>query len=103
MSDPSELVRSGEGPLAELMLHVRADEDFADVWRSVALLGAAPSVEGVVYREDMTVDLGEPLVAGVDPVPDGVADQRQQDRQQGREEQEAEVVLPQAGVDRLPY
>jgi hypothetical protein len=58
-------VLDAAGPRGELMLHVRdaADRD-VDVWRRLALLAAAPAVEGVVYRDDMSVDLGEPLVAG---------------------------------------
>jgi Suppressor of fused protein (SUFU) len=34
------------------------------LWQRVAMLAAAPTVEGVVYQEGMTVDLGEPLVPG---------------------------------------
>jgi hypothetical protein len=51
-----------DGPRAELMLHLRdpADE-LADVWRSLAVLAAAPQVEGVVYAPDMSVDLGQSL------------------------------------------
>jgi hypothetical protein len=60
-----ELVRTADGPRAELVLHLRDPADtFADVWRRLAVLAAAPAVEGVVYREGMTVDLGEPLAAG---------------------------------------
>jgi hypothetical protein len=54
-----------DGPRAELMLHLRDEHDrFPDVWRQLAVLAAAPAVEGVVYRADMTVDLGQPLAAG---------------------------------------
>lgn len=55
----------GGGPRAELILRIRhqASSD-ADAWRRLAVLGAAPAVEGVVYASGMTVDLGEPLVAG---------------------------------------
>jgi hypothetical protein len=58
-------VLAADGPRAELMLHLRdgADE-FADVWRRLAVLAAAPVVEGVVYRPGMTVDLGQPIAAG---------------------------------------
>lgn len=53
------------GPRAELMLHLRDEHDrFADVWRRLAVLAAAPAVEGVVYCADMTVDLGQPLATG---------------------------------------
>src|SRR5205807_7592312 len=34
------------------------------LWRRLAVLAAAPTVEGVVYREGMAIDLGEPLVPG---------------------------------------
>jgi hypothetical protein len=58
-------VLSGDGPRAELMLHLRdpADE-FPDVWRRLAVLAAAPAVEGVVYAAGMSVDLGEPMAPG---------------------------------------
>jgi hypothetical protein len=85
MTAASELVVGTGGPRAELMLHVRADAQtngqtvgptdgpadrrigegrIDDVWRQVAVLAASPSVEGVVYTAGMTVDLGQPLVAG---------------------------------------
>jgi hypothetical protein len=65
MTGADALVVSSEGPRAELMLHVRDEGDrFADIWRRLALLAASPAVEGVVYKLDMTVDLGEPLVDG---------------------------------------
>jgi hypothetical protein len=65
MTSAAAGVQAADGPRAELMLHVRdgADEH-AGVWRQVALLAAAPAVEGVVYVPDMTVDLGTPLSAG---------------------------------------
>jgi hypothetical protein len=54
-----------DGPRAELMLHLRDEHDrFPEVWRQLAVLAAAPAVEGVVYRADMTVDLGQPLASG---------------------------------------
>ena len=54
-----------DGPRAELILHVRDEIDrFGDVWRKLAVLAAAPAVEGVVYKDGMTVDLGEPLAPG---------------------------------------
>lgn len=60
----AELVEA-HGPRAELMLHIRdATDALTDVWRQVAVLAASPSVEGVVYRAGMTVDLGMALVAG---------------------------------------
>jgi hypothetical protein len=47
------------------MLHLRDPIDaHADVWRRLALLAAAPAVEGVVYKAGMSVDLGEPFTSG---------------------------------------
>lgn len=65
MTAASAAVQTADGPRAELMLLVRdgADEHI-DVWRQVALLAAAPAVEGVVYTSGMTVDLGQPLASG---------------------------------------
>lgn len=65
MAAATEVVVSDTGPRAELMLQVlpRGDED-AGVWRRLAVLAAAPAVEGVVYTPGMTVDLGEPLAPG---------------------------------------
>ncbi len=54
-----------QGPRAELLLHVHTRQDaLAGVWRSLAVLAAAPVVEGVVYTPGMTVDLGQPLALG---------------------------------------
>lgn len=70
-----------DAPRAELVLRLHGDgaqgggghDDerdrtrevrYGDVWRQLAVLAAAPSVEGVVYREGMTVDLGRPLATG---------------------------------------
>lgn len=65
MTPASADVVAGDGPRAELMLHLRDRyDDFAEVWRRLAVLAAAPAVEGVVYRSGMTVDLGTALVAG---------------------------------------
>jgi len=65
MTGAGELVVANDGPRAELMLHlVDPGDRFAEVWRRLALLGAAPSVEGVVYVPGMSVDLGEPLLPG---------------------------------------
>ncbi len=53
-----------DGPRAELMLHTRSGVDTSQIWRRLAVLGAAPAVEGVVYTAGMTVDLGLPITAG---------------------------------------
>jgi hypothetical protein len=63
MTAAGDLVVGSDGPRAELMLHVRAgDAGVDEVWRQLAVLAAAPSVEGVVYTPGLTVDLGRPLV-----------------------------------------
>ncbi len=46
-----------EAPRAELLVQLRGRPD--DVWRRLAVLAAAPTVESAVYRPGMTVDLGE--------------------------------------------
>ena len=65
MTGAGEAVRAEDGPRAELVLRVRdATGAYDDMWRKLAVLAAAPAVEGVIYRPGMTVDLGEP-VAGL--------------------------------------
>jgi hypothetical protein len=65
MTSAADPMLAADGPRAELMLHLADPADqFVDVWRQVALLGAAPAVEGVVYSVGMTIDLGQPLVPG---------------------------------------
>jgi hypothetical protein len=65
MTAPTASVLGPDGPRAELMLLVRdAPGPSDDAWRRLAVLAAAPSVEGVVYTPGMTVDLGQALVAG---------------------------------------
>jgi hypothetical protein len=65
MTGAAESVLAADGPRAELMLHVRDPTDeHAGIWRRLAVLAAAPSVEGVVYAAGMSVDLGEPLSPG---------------------------------------
>jgi hypothetical protein len=65
MTGADSAVVDPQGPRAELMLHLHdpADEH-AQVWRRLAVLAAAPTVEGVAYRAGMTVEIGEPLAAG---------------------------------------
>jgi len=65
MTSAAEAVQSVDGPRAELMLHLLDPTDeHADVWRTLALLAASPAVEGVVYTDGMTVEVGEPLAPG---------------------------------------
>ena len=53
---------TGTGSRAELVMRVR--HLGGEVWRRLAVLAAAPVVEGVVYSDGMTVDLGTPLDTG---------------------------------------
>jgi hypothetical protein len=65
MTGAAEAGVAADGPRAELMLHLHDPTDErADIWRRLAVLAAAPAVEGVVYAAGMSVDLGEPLAAG---------------------------------------
>src|SRR5262249_4713909 len=65
MTGAAETIRAANGPRAELMLQVRDPHDRrAEVWRHLAVLAAAPAVEGVVYAAGMTVDLGTPMATG---------------------------------------
>jgi hypothetical protein len=65
MTAADSTVVSADGPRAELLLHIGDEHGrFAEVWRRLAVLAAAPAVEGVVYRDGMTVDLGEPMAPG---------------------------------------
>jgi hypothetical protein len=59
MGDPGELVVLPDGPRAELLLSVRGRHD--SVLRSLAVLAASPSLEGVVVAPGAGLDLGEPL------------------------------------------
>ncbi|MCQ4119813.1 suppressor of fused domain protein [Rhodococcus tibetensis] len=63
MGDPGELVADPmRGPRAELVLTLRGGTGVVSgVARMLAVLAAAPSVEGVVLVEDALLDLGEPL------------------------------------------
>ncbi|MFZ2176985.1 MAG: suppressor of fused domain protein [Rhodococcus sp. (in: high G+C Gram-positive bacteria)] len=63
MGDPGELVADPtRGPRAELILTLRGGAGVASgVARTLAILAAAPSVEGVVLVRDALLDLGEPL------------------------------------------
>lgn len=61
MTASDEMHVTAAGPRAELMLQVRGDA--GEAWQRLAVLAAAPVVEGVVYTAGMTVDLGMRLVA----------------------------------------
>src|SRR5579875_1283496 len=62
MTGADASVVSRDGPRGEVLLRLRdpVDEQVS-VWRRLAVLAAAPAVEGVVYAQGMSVDLGEPL------------------------------------------
>ncbi len=59
MGGSNERLATEAGVRAELVVHSRGSA--VDLWRRLAVLAAAPAVEGVVYRDGMTVDLGSPL------------------------------------------
>lgn len=67
MGDPGELVADpNRGPRAELVLTLRGKAGVASgIQRTLAILAASPSVEGVVLVPDALIDLGEPLWTGV--------------------------------------
>lgn len=63
MGDPGEaMIATASAPRAELMLSAAGRPEF--VWRALAVLAAAPAVEGAVYQAGNRVDLGEPLCPG---------------------------------------
>jgi hypothetical protein len=63
MTDPSELViATDSAPRAELLLSAAGRPE--PLWRKLAVLAAAPAVEGAVYRVGNRIDLGEPLCPG---------------------------------------
>jgi hypothetical protein len=63
MSDPGEAMMAIEsGPRAELLLSAAGRPE--PLWRNLAVLAAAPAVEGVVYQVGNRIDLGEPLCSG---------------------------------------
>lgn len=63
MVDPAAtVVDEVSAPRAELMLTARAKPD--GLWRQLAVLAAAPAVEGSVYSVGNRVDLGAALCAG---------------------------------------
>ncbi|MBJ8340955.1 suppressor of fused domain protein [Antrihabitans sp. YC3-6] len=63
MSDPNEMVADpNRGPRAELLLNLNGGTGVASgVHKALAILAAAPAVEGVVLVADALIDLGEPL------------------------------------------
>ncbi|MGJ0119090.1 suppressor of fused domain protein [Williamsia sp. MIQD14] len=65
MADPTDLGADPvRGPRAEIVVRMHAGDPLVNLHRSVALLAATPSVEGVVLLADALIDLGEPLWSG---------------------------------------
>lgn len=62
MGDPSALVPDPTAPRAELSLALRGGVD--GLVRALAVIAAAPAVEGLVLAESALIDLGEPLWPG---------------------------------------
>lgn len=62
MGDPSALVPDPTAPRAELCLVLRGGVD--GLVRALAVLAAAPAVEGLVLTDGALIDLGEPLWPG---------------------------------------
>ncbi len=64
MTDPTDMVADTErGPRAEVVLRLRGPGPTTGIARSVAVLAAAPAVDGVVLVPDALIDLGSPLWA----------------------------------------
>jgi Suppressor of fused protein (SUFU) len=64
MTDPAELAADPvRGPRAEVVVSLRGPTP-SGLARSVAVVAAAPAVEGLVLAADALVDLGSPLWAG---------------------------------------
>lgn len=64
MIDPTDLVADAElGPRAEVMVSLRPPSP-SGLARSMAVLAAAPAVEGLVLEPDALVDLSGPLFEG---------------------------------------
>lgn len=62
MGDPGQILADPvHGPRAEVMLRLRFSGSDAGLARSLAMVAAAPVVEGVVLTPDALLDLGGPL------------------------------------------
>lgn len=62
MADPGDTVIAASAPRAELLLSAAGRQE--QLWRTLAVLAAAPAVEGAVYQAGNRVDLEEPLCPG---------------------------------------
>lgn len=64
MTDPAEVVTDPlRGPRAEIVVQLRDPGPATGLARTLAVLAAAPAVEGVVLGVDALIDLGAPLWA----------------------------------------
>jgi hypothetical protein len=64
MIDPTEILADPlRGPRAEIVLRLRDPGPATGIARSLAILAAAPAVDGVVLAADALIDLGSPLWA----------------------------------------
>ncbi len=64
MTDPTQIVADRlRGPRAEVTLCLRDPGPATGIARSMAILAAAPAVDGVVLAADALIDLGSPLWA----------------------------------------
>jgi hypothetical protein len=62
MVDPTAMLADPElGPRAEVVLRLRDSKAITGLARSLAIVAASPTVEGVVLMPDALVDLGGPL------------------------------------------
>ncbi|MGL4304927.1 MAG: suppressor of fused domain protein [Mycobacteriaceae bacterium] len=66
MSDPTTMVTDPQqGPRAELVLSLYSRAtSILGLQRAMAIVAAAPAVEGIIFTHDALLDLGEPLWAG---------------------------------------
>ncbi|PXW29951.1 UNVERIFIED_CONTAM: suppressor of fused protein SUFU [Williamsia faeni] len=65
MGEPDQmLVDPTVGPRGEIVVRMYASAPLPGLHRSVAMLAAAPAVEGLVLTADGLIDLGEPLWEG---------------------------------------
>lgn len=62
MGDPGAILADPiRGPRTEVVLRLRGSGSDVGLARSLAVLAAAPAVEGVVLTADALIDLGEPM------------------------------------------
>ncbi|MCV7314991.1 suppressor of fused domain protein [Mycolicibacillus parakoreensis] len=62
MADPTEIVADPvRGPRAEVVLGLRSTEPAAGLARSLAVLAAAPAVDGMVLVPDALIDFSAPM------------------------------------------